>query len=67
MQKVAWIVAILLLAVTGVLGLKDGIADWNGQLSALQRSVTIGVLLYGDRSDYVVNAIETWRRCASRS
>src|SRR5881628_1059837 len=47
MQKVACIVAIALLLVTGVLGLGNGITELKDVLTPLQRSVTFTVLLYG--------------------
>ena len=47
MKKAAWIVSITLLLVTGFFGLYNGrneLGDWT---TALQMSVTLGVLLYG--------------------
>lgn len=46
-RKAAWIVSILLLLNTGVLGVYDGLTELADAHSALQKSVTIGVLLYG--------------------
>jgi len=47
MRRLAWILTILVLLVTGVLGVYDGIADQSGAEDALQLSVTYGVLAYG--------------------
>jgi hypothetical protein len=41
-----WVAVAVLLA-TGVLGIKDGAGDWGNPQTALQRTVTVGVLLYG--------------------
>jgi hypothetical protein len=46
-RKAAWIVAILLLLNTGVLGLYSGLGELSGARTPLQRSVTGGVLMYG--------------------
>jgi hypothetical protein len=47
MRKFTWVVAIALLLLTGFVGIKNGIAEWNQPTSLLQRTVTIGVALYG--------------------
>ena len=46
-RKAAWIVAILLLLNTGVLGLYNGLGELSEARTPLQRSVTLGVLIYG--------------------
>ena len=46
MKWLKWVAVALLLA-TGVLGIKDGVSDWNNPVTALQRTVTLGVLVYG--------------------
>ena len=46
-RKAAWIVAILLLLNTGVLGLYNGLGELSEARTPLQRSVTMGVLIYG--------------------
>lgn len=46
-RKVGWLIAILLLGVTGVLGLYNGITEWPDAATPLQQSVTGGVTLYG--------------------
>jgi hypothetical protein len=45
--RIAWTVSLLALAVTGALGLRNGITEWDGASTALQRAVTGGVFLYG--------------------
>ena len=46
-RKVAWVLSLALLAFTGVVGIYNGISEWAGAATPLQRSVEIGVLLYG--------------------
>ena len=46
-RKAAWIVALLLLLNTGVLGVYDGLGELSDARTPLQRSVTGGVLIYG--------------------
>ena len=46
-QKVAWVLSLALLVVTGVLGVYNGITEWGEGQTAMQHSVTAGVLLYG--------------------
>jgi len=46
-RKAAWIVAILLLLNTGGLGLYNGVSELADARTPLQRSVTLGVLIYG--------------------
>jgi hypothetical protein len=46
-RKAAWILSILVLANTGLLGLYNGVSELADAQTPLQRSVTIGVLLYG--------------------
>ena len=46
-RKVAWILAILVLANTGVIGLHNGVTEMADAHTPLQRSVTIGVLIHG--------------------
>ena len=47
MTRIARALALLILLITGVLGLHNGVTERTGAHSTLQRSVTIGVLLYG--------------------
>lgn len=46
-RKAAWIVSILLLLNTGGLGLYNGLSELSDAHTSLQRSVTVGVLIYG--------------------
>jgi hypothetical protein len=47
MRQAAWIIAIVVLLVTGFLGLTNGIGELGDWTTPLQMSVTLGVLLYG--------------------
>jgi len=46
-RKVAWVVSLCVLAVTGCLGVYNGLNEWGEGETPLQHSVTVGVLLYG--------------------
>ena len=46
-RKAAWIVAILLLLNTGVIGIYSGVREISDVRNRLQLSVTTGVLVYG--------------------
>jgi hypothetical protein len=46
-RKAAWILSILLLLNTGGLGLYNGVTEMADARTPLQRSVTVGVLIYG--------------------
>ena len=46
-QRFARWMIVVLLALTGALGLYDGIHEWHAARSPLQRTVTICILLYG--------------------
>ena len=46
-RKAAWIVAILLLLNTGGIGLYNGVTELSEAHTPLQKSVTMGVLIYG--------------------
>ena len=46
-RKIAWIVSILLLLNTGGIGLYSGITEISDASTPLQKSVTLGVLVYG--------------------
>lgn len=46
-RKAVWIVSILLLLNTGGLGVYNGITELHDAKTVLQRSVTVGVLIYG--------------------
>jgi hypothetical protein len=45
--KVAVGISLALLLITGVLGLYNGVTEWSGAETALQKSVTAGVFFYG--------------------
>lgn len=47
MRRIAWLLSIFVLALTGVLGVVNGASEWGDAATALQKSVTGGVLLYG--------------------
>ena len=46
-RRIAWILSLGLLVVTGGLGIREGITERSNGGTALQKSVTIGVFLYG--------------------
>jgi len=46
-RKAAWILSILVLANTGFLGVYNGLTELSDAHTLLQRSVTVGVLVYG--------------------
>jgi hypothetical protein len=45
--KIAWLLSLLLLLVTGVMGIYNGIVERSSGWTILQKSVTAGVFLYG--------------------
>jgi hypothetical protein len=46
-RKVAWLLSIVVLVGTGVMGVRNGVVELPDAATALQKSVTVGVLLYG--------------------
>jgi hypothetical protein len=46
-HRIAVAISLILLAFTGVVGIHNGITEWGDAGTALQRSVTAGVFLYG--------------------
>lgn len=46
-RRIAWIISLGLLLVTGCLGIYNGISERGDGGTALQKSVTTGVFLYG--------------------
>jgi len=46
-RRAARTLALLILLTTGLLGLYNGVTEWSDARTTLQRSVTIGVVLYG--------------------
>ena len=47
MRTIAWLLAILALLATGVLGVYNGLTEWGGAGTGWQRAVTGGVIVYG--------------------
>jgi hypothetical protein len=45
--KVAWVLSLLLLIVTGAVGIYNGVTEWGEGHTPLEHSVTAGVFLYG--------------------
>jgi uncharacterized membrane protein YjfL (UPF0719 family) len=46
-RKIAWILSLAVLLLTGVLGVYNGLTEWGEWRTTMQQSVTVGVLLYG--------------------
>jgi hypothetical protein len=46
-RKIAWVVSLVLLFLSGLTGIYDGITELEGDETLLQMSVTVGVFLYG--------------------
>ena len=46
-RRIAWVLVLFVLALTGTLGLYNGVSEWDDARTGLQRSVTVAVLLYG--------------------
>jgi hypothetical protein len=46
-RKIAWALSLALLLFTGVLGIYNGITEWDASQTPVQKSVTVGVFLYG--------------------
>jgi hypothetical protein len=64
-RSIARIVAILLLAATGVLGIYNGFDEWANPYSPFQRTVYVGVVSYGVLGligTYGVIRRRSWRR-----
>jgi hypothetical protein len=47
MRTIAWVLAILALLATGVLGVYNGLTEWADAATGWQRAVTGGVIVYG--------------------
>lgn len=69
--RVGWVVSILFLLFTGCVGLYNGITEWSGAETGLQKSVTAGVFVYGVlgvtafaglilRKEWSVGAVMLW-------
>jgi hypothetical protein len=46
-RKIAWVLSLALLVVTGVVGVYNGLREWGDGRTPAQDSVPVGVLLYG--------------------
>lgn len=46
-RRIARILALLVLAATGVLGIQNGVREWTNPYTPFQRAVYAGVVLYG--------------------
>src|SRR5258705_12120349 len=46
--RIAWILSLILLLITGVMGIYNGITERPTGSTMLEKSVTAGVFLYGD-------------------
>jgi hypothetical protein len=66
-RKVARIVALLLLLVTGYLGIHNGIVERANRYSPFQRSVYVGVILYGVLGLVTAYAVIRHRRWGVRT
>lgn len=60
-RKVTRVLSLALLIVIGVLGVRNGVTEWNSGTTPAQKSVTVGVLLYGVFG--LVTAYGLFRRC----
>jgi hypothetical protein len=59
-KKIAWVLSLLVLLVTGVDGIHNGVTEWGDAHTRMQQSVTIGVFLYGVLG--VITAFGLFRR-----
>jgi hypothetical protein len=46
-RTIAWVLSLLLLLFTGVVGVYNGLTEWGEGHTTMQQSVTVGVFLYG--------------------
>jgi len=46
-KRIAWVLSLAILLVAGVDGIYNGVTEWGDGHTPMQRSVTIGVFLYG--------------------
>jgi len=46
-RTIAWVLSLLLLLLTGVVGIHNGLTEWGEGRTTMQHSVTAGVFLYG--------------------
>ena len=59
-RKIAWILSLAVLAITGVVGVYNGTREWGEGRTAFQHSVTVGVLVYGISG--LIALYGLWRR-----
>jgi membrane associated rhomboid family serine protease len=65
-RRIARIVAILVLALTGALGLYNGVGEWANPYTPFQRTVYIGVVVYGVLGLAAVYGVVRRRRWSDR-
>ena len=46
-RKIAWVLSLALLVFTGVVGIYNGVTEWDPSRTPVQKTVTAGVFLYG--------------------
>ena len=46
-RTIAWALSLALLVFTGILGIHNGVTEWNPDNSPAQKSVNVSVFLYG--------------------
>ena len=46
-RRIVWVLVMLLLGLTGAVGVYNGISEWSDPHTPLQQSVTVAVFLYG--------------------
>ena len=46
-RKIAWVLSLPVLIITGGLGIFNGLREWSDGETTAQRLVPVGVLLYG--------------------
>jgi membrane associated rhomboid family serine protease len=65
-RSIARLVAILTLAITGVLGIHNGVLEWTNPYTPFQRLVYVGVVLYGALGLIAVYAVVRRRSWSDR-
>lgn len=63
-RRIVWGILLVLLGMTGALGLYNGINEWGDAQNRLQQSVTAAVLLYGVAGVAATYALAMRRRWA---
>jgi hypothetical protein len=59
-RTIAWVISLLLLSFTGVVGVRNGLTEWGEGRTTMQQSVTVGVLFYGILG--LITALGLYRR-----